>query len=228
MRMSLRCVPLWMVLVLAATPAGGQTVQCGHPLVELEAGERADHEFACASAQRAVDFLSRFGLQPKRTIRIAMVDHNLESAGHAVFGSYNSQSDRIEVMTLDTILASATLATMYEEPFDRDHYAGVIAHEVAHAIMQHNARVPRLSNAAQEYLAHATQLAVLPEARRAGIIRSADVGAWETDDVISDIYMALALNRFAVKCYLHLTGIAHPEEFVQLLLGSNWRYVVVR
>ncbi len=112
--------------------------------------------------------------------------------------------------------------------FDRAHYRGTIAHEVAHAVVQHNRHVSSLSNAAQEYLAHATQLAVLPDRRRGQIIRLAGVGPWETDDVISDIYMALAPQCFAVKSYLHLTESKNSRRFLQILLASKWFNVNVR
>ena len=104
-------------------------------------------------------------------------------------------------------------------------YRGVIAHEVAHAVVQQHA--PGLNRTAQEYLAHATQLSVQPESRRQQIITVANVGPWQLDDVISDIYMAMALTQFAVKCYLHLTEHPKPIQLVQMLLASKWRFVVV-
>lgn len=47
------------------------------------------------------------------------------------------------------------------------------------------------------------------------------------DDVISEIYMALEPGRFAVKSYLHLTTMADPQAFVQILLHNKWFYINV-
>ncbi|NIQ11651.1 MAG: hypothetical protein GWO23_19245, partial [Gammaproteobacteria bacterium] len=74
------------------------------------------------------------------------------------------------------------LPEMYGEPFDRIHYSGAIAHEIAHAVMLHNLLTKHISQAPQEYLAHATQLAVLPPDRRKKIVQKMDVGPWEPGD----------------------------------------------
>ena len=34
-------------------------------------------------------------------------------------------------------------------------------------------------------------------------------------------------NRFAVKCYLHLTTHGEPRRFIDTLLRYKWRYVTV-
>ena len=116
---------------------------------------------------------------------------------------------------------------MYGEPFDEVHYAGAIAHEVAHAVMHHNLMSKHISQAPHEYLVHASQLAVMPENRRNAIIKSMDVGPWESGDAISDIYMAIEPGKFAVKSYLHLTTMAQPKSFIKILLKPNWFDVYV-
>jgi len=79
----------------------------------------------------------------------------------------------------------------------------------------------------QEYLAHATQLATMPEERRKKVLTVMDVEAWEGGDSISHIYMALNPGKFAAKSYLHLMSTANPSAFVQILLNNNWFYVYV-
>jgi hypothetical protein len=84
-----------------------------------------------------------------------------------------------------------------------------------------------ISQAPHEYLVHASQLAVMPENRRNAIIKSMDVGPWESGDAISDIYMAIEPGKFAVKSYLHLTTMAQPKSFIKILLKPNWFDVYV-
>ncbi|MEH6471758.1 MAG: DUF6639 family protein [Halopseudomonas sp.] len=183
------------------------------------------HSALCDSVAATLIFLKPLQLVVTKTLYIEVVQRPLVEQGHAIFGSYDAVTDRITVMSQAAIMEQDTSALMYGQPFESDHYRGVIAHEVTHAVVQQY--VADLNHTAQEYLAHAAQLAVLPESRRRQIIGFADVDPWRRDDVISDIYMAMALTKFAVKCYLHLTEHLQPVQLVQMLLASKWRFVVV-
>lgn len=224
----IRLAALAFSALAVSASAESDTFRCHDHPIEVNHAEDDVVNGICSAAAAALQFLHDYDLRPKRTIRIDIVDRPLQQYGYHAYGKYNTRTDTIQIMSFQTVLKSATSPTMYEESFDLAHYRGAIAHEVAHAVAQHNRYVSALSNAAQEYLAHATQLAVLPDRRRAEIIRTADVGAWETNDVISDIYMAMAPKRFAVKSYLHLTEGEYPHKFVQILLASKWFNVNVR
>ncbi len=182
-------------------------------------------ERICLAAQQAFDFLQTYELTPKRDIRIELVAHSLEHYGYLAFGSYDLGSEIISLMSLPAILELDNIPEMYGQAFDQVHYDGAIAHEIAHAVFHQNSPNARLSNAAQEYLAHVTQLAVLPEERRQSIIERAGVGAWESGDAISEVYMAMSPAKFAVKSYLHLTTSLEPAAFVTILLNNKWFYV---
>jgi hypothetical protein len=184
-------------------------------------------ESICAAAGKALEFLARYDLHPKRAIRINIVETSILSEGYDAYGSYDIKSEVINLMSYQAILSSVNHPTMYGEPFDEVHYPGAIAHEVAHAVMHHNLRYKQISQAAQEYLAHATQLAVLPEDRRNAIIKAMNVNPWATGDAISDVYMAIEPGKFAVKSYEHLTTMEDPKKFIGILLNSKWFYVYV-
>ena len=179
----------------------------------------------CQASARALAFLQIYGLQPQQDIHIEIVEHSLEHYGYVAFGSYDRSTQIISLMSLAAIMHLNTIPEMYGQKFDQVHYDGAVAHELAHAVFHQNSPNSRLSNAAQEYLAHVTQLAVLPADRRQSIIERAGVGAWESGDAISEVYMAMAPEKFAVKSYLHLTGSAEPEAFVTILLNNKWFYV---
>jgi len=187
----------------------------------------ADREKICAAAGKALDFLAHYDLYPQRKININIVETSIMSESYDAFGSYNCLSDVIDLMSYQAIFAALNQPEMYGETFDDVHYSGLIAHEIAHAVMQHNLMTKHISPAPQEYLAHATQLAVMPENRRRAIIKVMDVGPWQTGDVISDVYMALEPGKFAVKSYLHLTTMEQPKNFIRMLLQSKWFYVNV-
>ncbi|WP_207061294.1 DUF6639 family protein [Motiliproteus sp. SC1-56] len=214
-----------LLLLLAGRPA--LAAPCPGGAVQLEGATPPLFTEICTASATALAFLNDYGLQPKWSIRIQISASPLFSSDHPVYGRYDSRSDLIEIMSFQAIREQLAAPEMYGQPLDFDHYRGVIAHEVAHAVVQHNTPLEKISHVAQEYLAHATQLAVLPKTLRDQIIRTADVGPWLVEDVISDIYMAFALDRFAVKCYLHLTQHSAPRTFINTLLTYKWRYVTV-
>ncbi len=194
-----------------ANAAGVEVVVEGEPaLAEI-----------CAAAGRALAFLDRYGLRLRRAIRLTTVEQLVEVNGHPAYASYDSRSDAIRLMSYEAIFRLAGDPRMYDEPFDRDHYAGVIAHEIAHAVMYHNSTAQRMFAPPQEYLAHATQLAVLPDEVRAALIRKKKVLPWEDGDAVSDAYLAADPGKFAVKSYLHLTSRADPAPLVQQLLKAQ-------
>ncbi|GGB79434.1 hypothetical protein GCM10011352_01360 [Marinobacterium zhoushanense] len=184
-------------------------------------------EDLCQGAASALAFLADYGVTPTRIIDIDLVDSVSEHYGNEALGSYDMSQGRIKLMPMRSMVETGALSTLYGQHFDHVHYRSVVAHEVAHALFHQNSPNARLSNSAQEYLAYVTQLAVLPALRRQQIIEHAGVSAWESGDSISEIYMAMAPEQFAVKSYLHFTGMADPAKFVHVLLNVKWFYVYV-
>jgi Family of unknown function (DUF6639) len=210
------------VLLLPAALLAGEFRCTGPAEVVVRTAPATDLDEICTSAAKAFAFLARYGLVPKRPITIDIVDHPIDSEGILTYGSYEKGINRIELMSYAAILADNENPQMFGEPFDRIHYSGLIAHEVAHAVVEPNLVQKKFSTTPQEYLAYATQLAVLPEVRRKQIIAAMDVEPWQEGDLISNTYMAMDPGKFAVKSYLHLTSLADPKAFVQLLLNTKW------
>lgn len=192
-----------------------------------EALSSDDLSLICEAAKSAVEFLAGYNIIQEESVAIEITNKAISSDGYSAYGTYDRINDRIRLMSLEAIMQLTPAPTMYEEPFDREHYSGAVAHEVAHAVVQQNMTEIPISPSSQEYLAHATQLAVLPNDRRRAIIARVGVDRWLPGDAISDIYMAMEPTGFAVKSFLHLTTMAHPEAFVKILLGSKWFYVYV-
>lgn len=199
----------------------------GQPEVAVEAAGTETLGEICRAATKAIVFLGQYGLHPQRSIVLEVVEEKIDYQGHAAYGRYESDRDRIQLMSYAAILTHSAQPTMLGEAFDRVHYVGLIAHEVAHAVVDHNLVVKKFATISQEYLAYATQLAVLPAERREAIIRTMGVAAWAEGDVISPEYMAMSPSNFAVKSYRHLTSLENPAEFVGVLLNSKWLYVYV-
>ena len=225
---------LWLLLLLFlstllwAGPPLVQGAECVSPAgVVVHGADAAFQKEICAAAAKGIAFLAQYGLGPQGTITIDLVEDEIDNHGFIAFGRYEIETRRIELMSFRAILAGAEQPLMFGEPLDRVHYAGLVAHEVAHAIVEPNLRRKKYSITPQEYLAYATQLAVLPQKRRRQVIAAMEVGPWEGGDYISNIYMAMNPGRFAVKSYLHLVSLADPKAFVRQLLDARSRDIHV-
>ena len=224
--MLLLCSTLLFSLTSLNTRAYGYS--CGlEPDFIVESGTETHRNLICEAASEALHFLASYGLHAQRPITMEMVDGLMDHRGYVAVGTYDTRTDRIRLMSLDSIQTNIENPMMYGEPFDEAHYRGAVAHEVAHAVVHHNMKVKPISPSPQEYIAHSTQLAVLPVERRERIIDRVNVDSWLPGDAISDIYMAMEPTGFAVKSYLHLTSMNDPSNFVTILLNAKWFYVYV-
>lgn len=209
------------------SPAAAQANLCVDVPVQINSQDRVLSDEVCAAASAALRFLSQYGVVPASPIVIDVVEAPLEHYGYRALGSFDAGTGRISLMSQQAIDRLDPVPAMYGLPFDRIHYRGAVAHEVAHAAFHQNSPNAQLANTAQEYLAHVTQMAVLPPELRVRVIERAAVSAWESGDTISEIYMALAPEKFAVKSWLHFSQLDDPTAFVDMLLNIKWFYVHV-
>ena len=225
-----RLFQLGFLLALFSGPANAQHFYCAEvSLVEITAPNDSMVEDVCIASGKAISFLGKYSFLPKRAIKFQIIETSINSHGYLAYGSYDRQNDAILLMSLPSIRTSSQSPEMYDQSLDTEHYHGAIAHEIAHAIFHHNTgnKKEQLTNAAQEYIAHSTQLSVLSPERRQNIIKKMDLGPWESGDSISVTYMSLNPTAFAVKSYLHLTQLQDPQAFVKILLNNNWFFISV-
>lgn len=219
---------LSLSLLLYFTPAGALEYTCpNQPEVIIHASSAEEVEDICVASERAVIFLFHLDLLPLRTIHIELTETPITAHGNLAYGSYDSRRDTITLMSYSSILHTNENPQIFGEFFDRVHYGGAIAHEVAHAIIQHNVVSRSISILSQEYLAYATQLRVLPAYRRKVILQRMNVDGWAVGDAISETYLSIGPDRFAAKSFIHLNSLPDPTIFVKILLGETKYYVNV-
>lgn len=224
-----KMVPLLLLIsfLFVATAFAREQSCVNPPEVVVTTADAETFVEICSAAEKAITFLAQYDLRPQGPITIEIVAHKIDNHGLISYGSYDGNSNRLQLMSYASIFTTSRNPMMFGEPFDRVHYSGVIAHEVTHAVVEHYTKVKKYSGPSQEYLAYATQLATMPEERRNAIIRAMNVEPWQAGDEISNIYMAMAPGKFAVKSYLHLMSLKHPAAFIDILLNVNWFYVSV-
>lgn len=199
------------------------------PEIKIMAVNGSMVEYVCDAAERVTNFMAQYQLKPKRAINVQIISQSISQDGYIAYGSYDRRDDQISMMSLNAIMQSNEPPKMYGMPFDKEHYIGAVAHEITHAIFQHNASdvEEKWNNSAHEYIAHAVQLGVLSTQKREHLIQTEGTGPWESGDEISVTYMGFNTRGFAVKSYLHLTQLSDPQAFIKLLLNHKWLYVSV-
>ena len=194
-----------------------------HKFVNIIALDGGHHAAVCKASQKAIDLLACYGLYLKRPVPIQLIETSINNRVYLAFGSYDRSQGIIPLMSYEAIM-EGTAPQMCDQPVDMEHYHGAIAYEIAHAVFQHNTSgiEDQLTNATQEYLAHATQLGVLSPQRRQQIIEASEVGAWGSGDSISEIYMWPNPTECALTSYLYLSKLDDRQPFIGTLLNNNW------
>jgi len=215
--------------LISPHPVAAEFVLCNNPNVEVAAHTSEIEKEACTASELAIEFLSKYGLKTKHQIRISIVEQPIHNHSYSAYGSYDSRNDLVQVMSPQAIHQLTPSPQMNNQTLDLIRFHGIVAHEVTHALILQNSQVSPMTVgiAAQEYLASVTQMSIMPPEIRDKVIRSANVGPWESGDVISNTYMEIAPVRFAVKSYLHFQKLPVPAKFVDELLRLKWRYVNV-
>jgi len=222
-RLVLFCV---FLLLAGSGSASAEIYRCQTPSGILVISDNSrEVDLICETAAKTFRFLNRFNLYAERPITVRMVKQLISSSGGSVYGSYDPYQDTVLLMRYAAISNLPKVYTVFSETFDEADYAGLIAHELAHAVVQHHLQIEPSALAheyvvAQEYLAYAAQVAVLPEKRRQTLIEDLDIEPWQPGNVISAYYMAFAPHKFGVKSYLHLMAMEDPRAFISLLLET--------
>ena len=134
-----RFLLLFLIFFKPLTVFSDQTVCPNQPEVTVYSANTALIPGICNSSEKALGILSGYGLLPQRQIVIEIIKENIDHRGYKAYGKYDSRTDRIELMSYQSILMHHAEPVMYNEFFDHTHYSGAIAHEIAHAIFhQHS------------------------------------------------------------------------------------------
>ena len=220
-----RPLPALAILVGSLLAGGGVHAErvvgpCDGQPVEVD-GKPGDVEVVCAASIDALARLAELGLVPNRTIRVVLVDAGIAYNGHLAYGQYDGPQDRLELMSPVAIETQQPPPSQFGQPIDGVMYAGLVAHELTHAVAQQHMRADKIGSPAQEYLAYAVQVASLPGPLRDAIVAEAGVRGWEAGDTVSLVYLGLNVHRFAVKSYLHLYGHPDRANAVAIVLASR-------
>lgn len=219
---------LAMLCGLGALPAPVAAAPPVHACAEADATvvarRAADAAVACVAAEQAVRFMSAHGFTTDFHIEICVVEDSSElDDGPPAFGCFDARSARVKVLSLTGCQALLGGKPMFRLPLNDELYRSVIVHEVAHAIAARNFPIRHPSHVAHEYIAYTVQLATMSEALRRRILERIDNEAFGADGEISELFLALGPEIFAVKAYRHFLRPGHGAAFYRRVLSGDFR-----
>ena len=203
----------------AAADQLGQAVDCPAIEVQVTAESPQDRALVCEGAMQARAFFRMHGIAMQHPIRIRL--HRSVIENHVFhIGVYDASQRRIDLLTPAAARHRCRLQSPFGLPMDEPLYTSFVVHEVAHAIADQNFAIRPVSQVAQEYIAYAAQLTMLPAAQRCEILQRYTVAAFDDIGEMSSTYHALDPSAFGVKVFRHYQSLTDKGAFIRELLSG--------
>ena len=219
--LAIGAVLAWPGMALTAAPdAPAVSPECLDIPVVISGGEPASRALACEGAQQAIGFLREHGLETDSTVHIAL-RANLPGPRDRYVGLYDTRIDLVYLLPFAESMIAGEHCGTFKVVMDEDLYRSFAAHEVAHAVASKLPDQNTGRTLAQEYLAYATQLSVMPGDVRNKVLAAFPVSAFSGPQEISLVYYQMAPGAFGVKAYLHFRNQQDRPGFLRKLLSGQ-------
>lgn len=197
-----------------------ETLDCADEVFSISAASQDVATATCTAVTAALAALAECGLQPSRRVTISVVDVPMHPQLGACLGFFDIRTDCIEVADPGhyAVLLSDGDARL-DLPVDIV-LRGVVAHEVAHALVAQNADVARIAQAEHEFVASVFEMNAYGEEARTALLAADPVRPKGSRDMVNPGIYALAPRVFANNAWqLFLAaqdGCALIREFLRL------------
>jgi hypothetical protein len=214
-----------ITLALSANLVSGAGARCEGTQAVLEAVPPPEVARVCEAAISAESELAHCSLAPSKPYTIRFVPDIRDDYGSCIFGRFRSNPDVASILgrsAMEQLVASIPeeepMSVLRSLPLD-DLHRSLIVHEVTHAIVHQNLKVPA-SHAIHEYIAAVIQLGTLSRhSRDAYLARFASEDVF-TDAMFNDLVEAMNPARFAAAAYRHFHQPGNGCIFVRRLLND--------
>ena len=214
-------IALLILLVMQSAPTRADTSTCPGTGITVIADDSLDIDEVCLGATEAIAFLNANDLDTDISLQIHLVPHIPECRTKNAFGCYNKKSRRAYVLPLWACCSETGDVEVFGLPMDRELYQSLVAHEVAHAIVNDSFKFADPSWIAHEYIAHVTQIATLPQEHRDRIMALYPNVGFERLTQINPMILLMEPGIFSVQSYGHYQKPENGKAFVQQLLSGQ-------
>lgn len=181
----------------------------------VDAPRTADAALACQGAQDAINFLISQGLRVPATLTLKVQTQAPAELPRTALGAYLREKHLVIVVSYRNFLRRRD---MFRIPLDRNLYRAIVAHEVAHAIADHNFSVPP-SLLALEYISYVTFFSTMPPSQREKILQPYWYDAeWP---LYADVLYLQDHLDFGAHAYWHFVRPENGPEFFRKVLAGR-------
>lgn len=215
-RISTLVVGAWLAMeCVLADPASARSASCDAVSVTVDAASRYDAALACQGAQDAINFLISQGLRIPSTLALKVVSRTPAELPRTTLGAFQRASDLVIVVSYRNFLRRRDV---FRIPIDQNLYRAVVAHEVAHAIADHNFSVPP-SLLALEYISYVTFFFTIPAAQREKLLQPYWYDAeWP---LYADVLYLEDHLSFGAHAYWHFIRPENGPDFFRRVLAGH-------
>jgi hypothetical protein len=214
-----------ITMALSADLASASGSRCHGTRAVLEAVPPAEVARVCEAAISAESELGRCNLAASNPYTIRFVTDIRDDYGSCIFGRFRSNPDVASILgrsATEKLVANIPddepMSVLRSLPLD-DLHRSLIVHEVTHAIVHQNLKVPP-SHTIYEYIAAVIQLGTLSQhSRDAYLARFAGEDVF-IDAMFNDLVEAMNPARFAAAAYRHFHQPGNGCIFVHRLLND--------
>jgi hypothetical protein len=199
-RLALAGVALSAALAFAAFPAAAGTFSCEDASLSVTAEARETAELACRLAAEAKARIGTCGLAQARPVRIELVAE-LEHALGACLGSFDCDAGLIRVVDPAHLAEAVGPEPPYALFPAEVLFGALIAHELAHALLEQSSLGIELAFVDHEYVAAVMELETMAPAWREVYIAAAPVGLPPRVGLISALIYGFEPRKFAVNAW---------------------------
>lgn len=214
-------LPLW---VMASADEPPMLHPCPDARLRVADAEAADATLVCEGGTRALRFLADLGLRLPDDLRIRVVRSLPPLYGVGQLGSFDATAGVIEVLAYDRCATLVSEDLLFDQPLSPDLYRSVVAHEVAHAVVEANYSGDNPCLVAQEYIAYTTQFVAMSPERRERILNASSVSAFAGEQQMSAMYYFFDPQAFGIAAYRHFQDQPDGRPFVWRLLRGEARF----
>jgi len=186
--------------------------------VEAETGPEA--QAVCRVVLAALPQLQNCHLSVRNPVSITVSD-DLADASARCLGYYQCDQSEIHIRSAQGMARAFDPEGVFGQVELDVFFESIVVHELAHALFQQNACVTGACSENHEYVAHAMQMAWLPDDQRALIIDAYPVETPIDPMLLNTFIATMAPERYAALVWQHFNQPENGCAFIQRLLVGD-------
>jgi hypothetical protein len=195
-------------------------VTCDVPGFSVQAETGAEARQVCRVISAALPQLRSCHLSVQNPVHIT-VSEELADAPARCLGYYQCDQSEIHIRSAQGMERVFAPDSVFGQVGLDAFFESIVVHEVAHALFQQNACVTAACIDNHEYVAHAMQMAWLPDDQRALILDAYPTETPVDPMRLNSFIAAMAPERYAALVWQHFNQPENGCDFVQGLLSGD-------